>query len=212
MTRHLFTDADHDRIAAAIRSAESRTAGEIYCVLARTSDSYFFPAAFVVSAAVMGAGLAMAVLARVAWYDPGLPLFAAAQLAAWLSALGLLRVFPGLRIRMVPRRLAWRRAHDNAARQFLARNLHRTEARTGVLIFVSLAERYAEVIADSGIDRHVGPESWDSVVRTLLEHAGRDMLPHGFVLAVEQVGEILARHVPPAPADRNELDDHLIEV
>ncbi len=90
--------------------------------------------------------------------------------------------------------------------------MHRTEARTGVLIFVSVAERYAEVIADSGIDGHVEPESWDAVVATLIDHARRDMLPEGFVLAIGQVGDILAHHVPPAAFDRNELEDHLIEV
>ena len=71
----------------------------------------------------------------------------------------------------VPRRLRYRRAHDNALKQFLARNVHITTARTGVLIFVSLAERYAEVVADSGINAKVPQETWNDIVADLVAHA-----------------------------------------
>ena len=87
-----------------------------------------------------------------------------------------------------------------------------TAARTGVLVFVSLAERYAEVVADSGIDSRVGQHVWDGVVRDLTAHAGDDRLADGFVKAIETVGTVLAEHFPASPGDTNELDDHLVEI
>ena len=79
-----------------------------------------------------------------------------AQLVAHcLRAAGAVASFRRLRIHLVPRRQRYRHAHDNAMKQFLARNVHLTTARTGVLLFVSLAERYAEVVADAGINSQV---------------------------------------------------------
>ena len=104
------------------------------------------------------------------------------------------------------------RAHDNALKQFLARNVHRTSARTGVLIFVSIAERYAEVVADAGINSKVGQHVWDGVVRELTKHAGDDRLADGFVNAIGAVGAVLAEHFPVTEGDTNELDDHLVEI
>ena len=178
MATRPITMEEHARVTAAIRAAEAKTDGEIYCVVARASDGYFFPAAA----------------------------------TALVAMLALLWLAPALRIHLVPRRLRYRAAHDNAMRQFLARNVHVTAARTGVLIFVSLAERYAVVLADSGIDARVDQQVWNDVVRKLTAKAAGDLLAEGFIEAVEAVGAVLAEHFPVTPGDVNELDDHLVEI
>lgn len=202
----------HARIAAAIRTAEAETAGEIYCVVARSSDSYFFPAAFILSAAMLLASLPVALGLEYWWVSIRLPIFVAAQILAPASALLLLWGVPTLRIRLVPRALQYRRAHDNALKQFLARNVHLTTERTGVLIFVSLAEHYAEIVADSGINQHMPQHEWDAILRDLLAHARDGKLSDGFVAAIGAVGEHLATHFPVSTGDVNELDDHLVEI
>ena len=207
-----ITQQDHARISAAIRAAEERTDGEIYCVLARASDGYFFPAAFTATVAMLLASLAVAYGLEARWLTLRLPHFVLAEGLAFACIYLLLWLAPGLRIHLVPRGLRYRTAHDNAAKQFLARNVHVTAARTGVLVFVSLAERYAEVIADSGIDARVGQHVWDGVVTELTAHAGSGRLADGFVQAVEAVGAVLAEHFPPTPGNPNELEDRLVEI
>lgn len=203
---------DHDRIAEAIRTAELKTDGEIYCVVARASDGYFFPAAFTTTIGLFIAGLAVAYGLEAWWLSIRLPHFLLAQLLAFASVLALLWLLPSLRIHFVPRRLRYLAAHANAVKQFLARNVHRTSARTGVLIFVSIAEHYAEVVADSGIDAKVGQHVWDGVVRDLTGHAGDDRLADGFAKAIGTVGAVLAEHFPVTEGDANEFDDHLVEI
>ncbi len=212
MTGNTMTRHDHARIAEAIRSAEERTAGEIYCVVARSSDSYLFPAAFFVTAAMLLISLVVAWALHHWWFDPRPTTFVLAELAAIACGLAVLWFFPGIRIWFVPRRLQYRHAHANAIKQFLARNVHITEARTGVLLFVSLAERYAEVVADAGIDQRVDQSAWDGVVRTLVEHASAGRLADGFVSAVGTVGALLEQHFPIGEFDLNELDDHVVEI
>ncbi|MGI6856485.1 TPM domain-containing protein [Mesorhizobium sp. 1B3] len=212
MTGNVMTRQEHSRIAEAIRAAEERTAGEIYCVVARSSDSYLFPAAFFVTAAMLLISLAVAWALHHWWFDPRPTTVVLAQLAAVACGLALLWFLPAMRIWFVPRRLRYRHAHANAVKQFLARNVHITEARTGVLLFVSLAERYAEVVADAGIDRRVDQSAWDGVVSTLVEHAAGDRLADGFVAAVGSVGALLEQHFPAGELDVNELDDHVVEI
>lgn len=212
MTGNMMTRHDHARIAEAIRTAEERTAGEIYCVVARSSDNYLFPAAFFVTAAMLLISLALAWALHYWWFDPRPMTFVLAELAAIACGLAVLWFFPGIRIRFVPRRLQYRHAHANAIKQFLARNVHLTEARTGVLLFVSLAERYAEVVADAGIDRRVDQSAWDGVVHTLVEHASTGRLTDGFVSAIGTVGALLEEHFPIGEFDLNELDDHVVEI
>jgi putative membrane protein len=203
---------EHDRIAEAIRAAESRTDGEIYCVVAHASDGYFFPAAFMATLAMLFVSLAVAYGLEAWWLSIRVPHFVIAQVLALVSVLVLLWTLPGLRIHLVPRRLRYQAAHANAIKQFLARNVHRTTARTGVLIFVSIAERYAEVVADSGIDAQVRQDVWDGVVRDLTAHAHNDRLADGFVKAIEATGAVLAEDFPVSSGGSNELDDHLVEI
>jgi putative membrane protein len=212
MSEKPLTRQDHERIAEAIRAAEKTTAGEIYCVVARSSDDYYFPAAFVALVSMLVASLGLAVALELFWLGIRLPWFVAAQLLAFAGMHALLVAFPRLALRLTPRRLQFARAHGNAVKQFLARNVHITTRRTGVLVFVSLAERYAEIIADSGIDAHVEQRMWDDIVADLIEHARTGRLADGFVRSIEAVGALLAVHVPRRAGDRNELDDHLVEL
>ena len=105
---------DHDRIAEAIRTAELKTDGEIYCVVARSSDGYFFPAAFTTTIGLFIASLAVAYGLEAWWLSIRLPHFVLAQLLAFASTLALLWLLPTLRIHFVPRRLRYQAAHANA--------------------------------------------------------------------------------------------------
>ncbi|MBN9068723.1 MAG: TPM domain-containing protein, partial [Rhizobiales bacterium] len=60
MARKTMTPEEHARVAEAVKRAEANTSGEIFCVLARASDSYFFPSAFFVTLAVLVVGLIVA--------------------------------------------------------------------------------------------------------------------------------------------------------
>lgn len=203
---------DHTRIAEAIRRAEAGTRGEIYAVLARSSDDYFFAAGFIATCGILIAAVIAACLAHWYWFDISLPMFGLAILAAFISAIGLLWLVPSMRMRLVPRHIRYKRAHLNGVQQFLARNVHITEQRTGILLFVSLAEQYAEVIADAGIHARVRQEDWNAIVAMLTHHASRSAIAEGFLQAIEQAGGLLSQHFPAGPDTPNELDDHLIEI
>jgi putative membrane protein len=202
----MISDADKTRIADAIRQAEAATSGEIFCVIARQSSDYrLVPIAWAASIALV---VPLPLIYLTWWPASVIYLF---QLAAFVSAaIGLSQ--PGIRLRLVPRRAKHDRAHAEALRQFLAQGLHRTEHRTGVLIFASAAERYAEIVADAGINARVPPQVWDDAVAALTAGIKHDRAGDGFVAAIAQCGAVLAAHFPPGALKRNELPDKLVEL
>ena len=131
-----------------------------------------------------------------------------------LVFLGMLYVTSrsAVRYRLVPRQTRRARAHQEALRQFAAHGLQHTELRTGVLIFVSLAERYAEVIADAGINQKVAPEVWSTCVKSLIAEASAGRLAEGFAIAIANCADVLAQHFPPGRINRDELPNAIVEL
>ena len=111
---------------------------------------------------------------------------------------------------LVPNSVQNAHAHRRATEQFLVQNLHTTANRTGVLIFVSVAERHAEILADKGIDAKVPPGTWQQIVDTLTREIADGRAADGFVHAIEQTGHHLSQHFPPGSHDPDELPNHLI--
>ena len=101
-------------------------------------------------------------------------------------------------------------AHAEAIRQFLAQGLHLTARRTGVLIFASVAEHHAEIVADTGINEKVDQAAWQDAVDAMIAAIKDGRPADGFVAAVERCGALLARHFPPGAINRDELPNKLV--
>jgi len=197
-------EADREAIAEAVRRAELRTAGEIVVVIDRAASSYR-------NVAVV---LALALALFVPWPLLSLTAMSAQriftiQLFCAALLLGAL-LWYGRGGRFVPGFVKRRRAHEAALREFMARGLTRTRDRTGVLLYVALQERYAEIIADTGIDGLVDQDTWRGIIEPLLVTAREDRLTEGLIAAVDSVGAVLAQHVPPVPGDVDELPNKVI--
>lgn len=200
----LMPAEDQARVAAAITEAEKKTAGEIVAVVAGQSSTYLY-IPFMWAALV--ALLVPWPLIYFTWIS--VQWIYGIQLAVFLALLVVMLPLP-VRLMLVPRTVKRARAHARAVEQFLAQNLHTTAGRTGVLIFVSVAERYAEILADTGIDAKVAKGTWQQIVDQLTSEIGSGKAADGFVHAIGSVGKHLAKHVPPGSNDPNELPDHLI--
>ncbi len=202
----MISQAEKARIIEAIAAAETKTAGEIFCVIAHTSSNYsLVPVAW--AALIALAAPAPSIYLTI--WSAGLIYLV--QLAAFIVTAMLLSL-PAIRFRIVPRRAMRERAHIEAMRQFLAQGLHLTERRTGVLIFVSVAERYAEIVADSGINAKVAPAVWQDAVDAALEAIKDGRIGDGLVAAVGRCGTVLAEHFPPGAINRDELPNKVVEM
>ena len=202
----MISDADRARIIDAIRAAEAKTSGEIFCVIMHQASDYrVVPLAW-------AAALALLVPAPLIYLTlwPATVIYLI-QLATFIVA-ALVLMLPAIRFRIVPRSALHRRAHAAAMRQFFAHGLDQTENRTGVLIFAAAAERYAEIVADAGIHAKVQPHVWDEAIAALIAGIKAGQPGDGFVAAIERCGAVLAEHFPPGALNRDELPNKLVEI
>jgi len=104
-----------------------------------------------------------------------------------------------LRLRLVPRRAKHAHARQLAHREFAARILAAAPHRNGVLFFVSLGERYVEVIADRDIHARVPEGIWDRIVADFIAAVKAGRLADGFIAAIEACAAVLETHYPREP-------------
>lgn len=221
----------HDRIAEAIRLAEARTSGEIFCVMARRVSSYRDISLGWAAAAALILPLGLIPFGFEPAWVPGLGSgWEAAHLAssdvtvglalgayALIQAVVFLVVFlltslPAVARSVTPRSIRQARVRKAALQQFLAHGLHVTEARTGVLIFAALGDHQVEVVADEGIHGKVDQAVWADAVESLVMGLRRGDPAGGFVDAIALCGAVLAEHFPPKPRDPNEVEDKLVVI
>jgi putative membrane protein len=192
---------DRTRVSAAIRAAEENTSGEIVCVLARSSSEY--TAAPVLVGALCALVLPWVFVLLTQW---SVQRILVVQLVIFVLVTFICASTP-IGMALVPRRIKRSRAHRAAMEQFHARGLARLENRGGVLIYVSLAERYARIIVDDHLAAKIHASEWRMAVDALTAHMKDGRIGDGFVAAIERCGRILAEHAPGAHSGK--LPDRL---
>jgi putative membrane protein len=196
---------DHEAVSAAIRDAEQRTCGQIVCVLAHASSAYAYIPILWASVLALAAPLPMILFTQ--WSVQRIYLV---QLAVFIVAGFLFSLMP-LRFALVPGVVKRARAHRAAIEQFVLRGITRTTNRCGVLVYVSLAEHYARIVADEGIAEKVPAAEWQAAIDALTGHIGDGRIAPGFIAAIERCGNVLAAHAPP-DGSPNSLPDRLYVV
>jgi putative membrane protein len=200
----LLSDNDQQQVADAIVRIELHTDAELVTVLAARADDYTW-------IALLWAALIALVVPGIANYFPLWLNAHGLLLTQWLTfiAFGLLFRIPAITTRLVPRAIRHWRAANLARRQFLERKLHHTMGGTGMLIFVSEAERYVEILVDHGISSRIGDETWAAIVADFTASVRRGETLQGFLACIEACGDLLKLHLP-ATSTRNELPDRLV--
>lgn len=221
-----MNDAGHQLVTAAVTEAESATSGEIVTVLAEASDGYTDVALLWAAGAAF---TAMSVFALVPepFLDTWDALFAGwghqwttGELASMVIALGLITFLAVLLIQqwspvkwlLIPGPARTIRVHNQAVRQFKVGAQARTTGRTGVLIYLSMREHRAEIVADESIAAKVPAEVWGEAMSDMLAHIRKGEVAEGLAVGIRDVGHVLAQHFPRGADDVNELPDRLIEV
>ena len=106
-------------------------------------------------------------------------------------------------------RVLWREVTPRArAREIFAqRGVWNTEENNGTLIYLLLADRAVEIVADRGVDRRVEASEWQAICRMMEKLFGEGRYEEGAVAGVRAVSELLVRHFPANGEERNELPD-----
>jgi putative membrane protein len=223
---NVMNAADHAKVSDAVHAAEQGTSGEIVTIVADHSDRYLDIAlwwsilAMVLALGALAAfpqfyGWLIALLAG-GWGSDGdvaeaLELALAVAVVTFTIIRLLLQWVP-LRLAFTPGIVKSRRVRRRAIRYFKVGAERRTAGRTGILIYLSMIEHRAEIVADGAIHSVVPNEVWGQAMADMLAEVRAGRIADGVAAAVRDVGAILAEHFPRAEGDVNELPDRLIEL
>lgn len=197
------SEQDRERISEAIHAAERKTSGEIVCVLAHSSSD-------VTALPIFIASLIALALPWLLVEFTAMPVHRILVLQTFVFfALAILLCLPRVRVALVPRAARRAAAHRAAVEQFTIRGIARKKDRTGILIFVSLAEHYARIIADEGIAGRVKQSEWQAAVDALVAHMKNGRIVDGFISAIEACEKVLTTHFPRTETSRDELPDRI---
>jgi len=216
---------DHARVSEAIAAAEAKSDGEIIAIAADRSDSYHDVG---LHYAVLVLFLVLAFFAAwpnqlelwwtrlMGWTaDPTqrelLTLLLGFALLKFLAVLFILKWMP-LRLALTPGSTKTRRVRRRAVMLFKTGGERRTIGRTGILIYLSMGERRAEIIGDEAITAVTTPETWGEAMAELIVQVKAGRPGDGIVAAVERIGDVLATHFPKSSTDTNEIPDKLIQL
>jgi putative membrane protein len=202
----VFTEADRERVQAAIADVEKRTLGEVVPVVLERSDRHP-EASWSCALCTLLVGSAL-LEAHLPWTEPHWLLLC--QIG--LGAIGYLlaEILPDAKRSFVGEHRATEMAEEQALQEFHRQGLHKTRGATGVLIFVSLFERRVIVLGDSGIHARVGDEHWESMKSAILGGIVRGSLRDGLLAGIRACGDELARHFPRTEAGPNEIEDRVV--
>ena len=226
MALAMLSDADHDRVSAAVSAAEAATAGEIVTIVTDRSDGYTDVAlawatlvAFTaLTAYALFPDFYLALIDRLTgawaseWTVREVLLLALAGTTLKFLGMLALQLWEPLKFWLIPPPVKARRVLARAVTCFKVGAERRTHGRTGILIYLSMREHRAEIVADAAIAGKVAPEVWGEAMAAMLVEIKAGRIANGMVAAVERVGAVLAEHFPRADDDVNELPDRLIEV
>ncbi len=214
-----LTTAEKTTLREQIQQAESGTTGEIVTVIADQSDGYrFIPLlwAALISLSIPGLFFLYQYLATAGWHYPGDSSRGLARVyhVQVLVFLGLASVFQWAPIRLwlIPKAIKLQRAQRHAREQFFVQNLHLTQNNTGVLIFVSVAEHYVEIIVDDAVATAVDNAVWQSTIDDFIQHVRQGNIATGFEEAIDHCKNVLCEHFPAPHGRPDELPNHLIEI
>ncbi|MDO8834104.1 MAG: hypothetical protein Q7V01_00835 [Vicinamibacterales bacterium] len=209
-----LSDAETATIHAQISRLEARTGVQVMTAVVGKSDSYAeLPwKAFALGAALSGFALVAAAAWWPQWVTASTVLVSVTTVLGVAAACALLAVFapPFARLFLGPAR------RDLEVRQyaqslFLAREVFRTDGRTGILILISLFERTTQILPDTGLQTRMTGADWDAVVArmtSMLGHAPPARALEEGLTALEQA--LVARGFQPG-SGRNELPDRPVE-
>ncbi len=222
----ILDESQHKIVSDAVAEAELTTSGEIVPVLTQASDHYSDIALFWAAAVSFTVMSLFAALPR-----PFMDLWdrlaggwehvwTTGETASMTIALGLvsfvamwlIQLIPAVRFALVPGPVKSQRVRDRAIRNFKVGADGRTHGRTGVLLYLSMREHRAEIVADEPIHEKVEPEVWGEAMADMLDEIRKGCIAEGIAAGVRDVGQVLSPHFPRRDDDVNELPDRLIEL
>lgn len=212
LSQNFLTLNEQKDITGAVHAAESKTSGEIVPLV--VSESYTYPMAAIRGGILISLPLALLLTAPVAgmfWLHPcNMWVFLLLMFPIFWASFLVIQRFPRLKRFFLFQKEMTEEVEEAAHVSFFTEGLYKTKNANGILLFISLLERQAWVVADSGINDRIPVEKWKDAISIVIKGVNEKKQSRAICQAITQIGNILQKEFPIQAGDKNELHDLII--
>jgi putative membrane protein len=209
--KKVLTDDFKNKIKKAVTQAEKKSGGEIVTYITKASDDYnniYWAVGFFF--AFIGSSIFIFFYSFFQFIASYSIFFLSAVFLLPLLIIYFLYIIKPLRLLFIDKNQINHYVNLKAKEAFLEKEVFNTQDRTGVLIYISLFEKRVVVLGDSGINKKVSKDKWDTVIITIIKGIKSNSLASGIISGISLCGTILKENnVKRKARDKNELDDNV---
>ncbi len=213
LAEHFLSDADREKVTAAVKEAEKLTSGEIVPLV--VSASYRYPMANVIGGAVFAFPISIIVAPLVGgWMWLGTQnmwLFAGFLALLFVVFHEIVKRTHWLKRWFISRHEMDEEVKEAAVTSFFSEGLYRTRDENGILVFISVFEHKVWILADRGINEKVPKDRWENIVQIIVDGIKQKQQTQSICEAVKKIGAILQEHFPRKPDDTDELKNLIVD-
>ena len=205
--KHTINQEEQNQIKEAIEAFEKKSSAEIVTIITQQSDSYLF-------IPTLWAAMSALILPWIVYINLGtmsLQELSSWQLMSFVFLAFFMQIKP-VKMFLVPHFVKKKRCAQAAQSHFLNLELHNTKKRAVVMLFVSEAEKYVEIISDVGVAQKVENSLWKEIVENFITRVKEGKIADGYLESIQKTGDILSKHFPYDKDEEDELPNHLIQV
>ncbi|MDD5549491.1 MAG: TPM domain-containing protein [Sulfurovaceae bacterium] len=194
-------------IEKAIAKVEEKSSCELVAVITQKSGNYSFIALLIASM------LTLMLPAFILIYRPFVDALLVYQIQiVFFVLVFLLLSIENILILFLPKSILNKKAKLKAFETFNILGLQKTSNHQAVMIYVSVYERYVQILTDSGVNSQIDNDVWQNTVNKFTAMVKNKKFGAGYLKAIEEIGEILIEKFPVQENDKNELPNYLIEI
>lgn len=200
-------EKEKELISKKIENLEKLSSAELVAVITKRSGDYRYINSLITISVVFVISFALVFLLNFSSLQ-----LLQIQLFTFISIYLFFEKFDTFILNTFPTSYKRSKASQNAQEQFSNLGLSRTKTNQGIMFFVSLDEKYVEIIADKVISEKIKDDYWKEIVDEFVKDVKKKDLSLGYLKAITSCSEILIKEFPIQDNDENELSNDVIEL
>lgn len=202
-----LSKAEKEIISKKIEIFEEKSGAELVAVISKRSTDYRYIQIFLNICAIFLISLII-----VFFTSFSIMQLLQIQLFCFVSLFLLFEKFDNLILYILPKNYKKEKAFQSAQKQFYNLGLHKTKTKQAIMFFVSLDEKYAEIITDSQISKKISNDYWEKIIEDFIKDVRNSTLSNAYLNVIDSCSSILIEKFPIQENDENELPNEVIEL
>ena len=203
----ILNEKEKEQITEEIEELEKFSSAELVAVIAKKSSDYKYPSLMISIFCVFFISFILFFFKELSVLE-----LLEYQLLIFSGFFLLFENFKNLILKILPKSYKHQKASSYAKEQFKNLGLNRTKSKQAIMFFVSLDERFVEIITDEEISKKIPNEFWQQVINEFTYDVRKEDFLNGYLKALKTSKAILIQHFPATANNKNELSNEVIEL